>query len=271
MDRTRAPDDTAAAAQAATVDDVALVDLEASAQRLRSFPELVAALEGSTSAQRTRLADDVNRVLRAMRAPGHEAEEAEVVMQALSSKALHDLEDSRGRSCRREAVETMMASGFPHALLLDPEDVAFARERHEEPPDQELSAWERSMQHHRRLAAGLMAGGQVASVVAVGSTGGLGGFGDVAMVGVALAGLACAGALWATRPRDLNTGTWGMLAIVTGIAGFAVAATLSAWSAALAPLGVLAGLFVALGPLYEERADEPSPGDWDFMPRGEDD
>jgi hypothetical protein len=264
MEQTRPRAETDATEAAA---DLAPVDLEASAQRLRSFPELLAALAGAPPSERVHLADDVNQVLRAMRAPGHEAEEAELVMGALSSKVLHDLEDSRGHSCRREAVETMLACGFPHALLLEPDDVAFARERGDETGEVQLSPWELAMQRHRRVGAAVMTVGQLAALLAIVANGGLGRFGDPAMLGLAVAGLACAAVLWRTRPRDLNTGTWGMLSILIGVAGIAVATAVGSWSAAIAPLGVMVGLFAALGPLYEELADEPHPGEWDFTPR----
>lgn len=249
---------------------IAPIDLDASARRLSSFPELVQALDGASEAERVRLAGDLNRVLIAMRAPGHEDEEAELVMRALTAKALHDLEDREGRSCRKEAVETMLSSGFPHALLLDPEDLAFAREfrreRQAAAADDERSAWEDAMGRPRRLGAGLMIGGQVMSLAGIGASGGLGGLGDVVMVALGLAGLVCGATLWGTRPRDLNTGTWGAFAVVTAITGLVAAIALHSWSVALAPASLAAGLFVALGPLYEERADPPRPGEWDYMP-----
>lgn len=86
---------------------------------------LLAQLEAGVLAEKVRAADQINALLIAMRARGNEAAEAKAVLEALERGAFGDAMDSRGRLCRAEAVETLMACGFPHALQVRPEDLAF--------------------------------------------------------------------------------------------------------------------------------------------------
>ena len=74
-------------------------------------------------------AGKLNDLLIAMRAPGDEAAEAEAILAALDVSSLDGLVDGYGRNCRKEAVETLLACGFPHALQVSPEDLAHARRR----------------------------------------------------------------------------------------------------------------------------------------------
>lgn len=74
-------------------------------------------------------AGKLNDLLIAMRAPGDEAAEAEAILAALDVSSLDGLVDGHGRNCRKEAVETLLACGFPHALHVSPEDLAHARRR----------------------------------------------------------------------------------------------------------------------------------------------
>ena len=55
-----------------------------------------------------------------MRAPGNEDQEAIAVLKQLDLKTLNGLVDEKGRSCHTEAVETLLACGFPYALRVDP-------------------------------------------------------------------------------------------------------------------------------------------------------
>jgi hypothetical protein len=75
--------------------------------------------------KRKQLADQINEILVAMRAPGNEAMEARTILTQLDLKTLDDLEDSKGRLCHTEAMETLLACGFPHALGVKPEDLSF--------------------------------------------------------------------------------------------------------------------------------------------------
>jgi hypothetical protein len=64
----------------------------------------------------------------AMRAPGDEADEARVVVAQLDAKSLEGLRDEAGRDARAEAVETLLSLGFPYALNVSPEDLAYFRD-----------------------------------------------------------------------------------------------------------------------------------------------
>ena len=256
----------------AEVQDLAPVDLDASAQRLDTFPALLRALNAVPDTARPDIATRLNDVLIAMRAPGHETEEAELVMAALTAKALHDAIDTRGRSCRKEAVQTMMACGFPHALMLDPEDMTFARAFRESSPrkpegetaapgEHELEPWEAGMRGNRRLGAAVMGGMQVLSVFL--SAGHL----PSMVVGavVWLMGIVAALALAFARPRDFNIATFGAFAVMLTVFGTMMAMALQSWTFGLAPIGVGLGLYVAIAALSEPRADHPRPGDWDYQ------
>ncbi len=253
------------------VQDLAPIDLDASAQRLDTFPELLRALNAVPDSARPDIATRLNDVLIAMRAPGHESEEAELVMEALSSQELHDVIDTRGRSCRKEAVQTMMACGFPHALMLDPDDMAFSRSfvtvRPTEPdvvndePDA-LEPWESGMRGNRRLGASVMSTLQIVS--AIWSVTAMTGPSAIAAVGLSLLGLLAAATLAFTRPRDFNIGTFGAFATILALVGFVVALAAQSWEVAIAPIGVAVGLYVSIAGLYDELADPPARGDWDY-------
>jgi hypothetical protein len=257
------------------VQDLAPVDLDASVQRLETFPELLRALNAVPDSARPDIATRLNDVLIAMRAPGHETEEAELVMEALSSKELHDAVDTRGRSCRKEAVQTMMACGFPHALMLDPDDMAFARryvEAHypasaanwSEPAldDDALEPWESGMRGNRRLGAAVMSTLQICS--GIWSVTAMTGPSAIAAVGLALLGLFAAATLAFSRPRDFNIGTFGAFATMLALVGFVVALAAQSWVIAIAPIGVATGLYVSIAALYDELSDPPARGDWDY-------
>ena len=259
----------------AEMQDLAPVDLDASAQRLDTFPELLRALNAVPDSARPDIATRLNDVLIAMRAPGHETEEAELVMEALSSQELHDAIDTRGRSCRKEAVQTMMACGFPHALMLDPDDMAFARSFVEvrkvssaanssEPAldDDALEPWESGMRGNRRLGATVMGAAQVVSAVL--ATGELKRAFSVVAPLVWLMGAAAAAALAFVRPRDFNIATFGAVALMLSALGLFVAMAAQSWLVAIGPIGVGLGLYVAIASLAEVRADPPRPGDWDY-------
>lgn len=256
----------------AEVQDLAPVDLDASAQRLDSFPELLQALNAVPDSARPDIATRLNDVLIAMRAPGHETEEAELVMEALSSKELHDAIDTRGRSCRKEAVQTMMACGFPHALMLDPDDMAFMRAFVDKPvqsdadpvaEDDALAEWELAMLPQRRAGAAVMLAMQaislVSSIVTLPSLAT-----QVPVVVLSVVGMLSAAALGLTRPRSLNIATFGGFATLLGLGGVTAALVMQSWLVAIAPIGVALGLFVSIAGLYEELADPPDRDDWDY-------
>lgn len=99
-------------------------DTEVHLTRLRGLLRAVNAARGDA---RTTLAGEVNQVLAKIREPGNESAEARVLVAELDAHAFDDLIDARGVSSRKEAVETLISLGFPHALKVDPEDLAFAR------------------------------------------------------------------------------------------------------------------------------------------------
>lgn len=260
----RAPDASAAVAE------VAPLDLEASADRLDQFPQLIQALGAATPTVRQALAKEINDVLVAMRFPGHESEESELVMQALGSKVLHGLVDAQGRSCRKEAVETMMAAGFPHALLLEPDDIAFARQyrpatSHERRDESQLQPWELSARDARRTGAGIIVASQLITAVLLAVFGASVGV-WVAMALAFVSALFLAGRLALVRPRELNLATTGTLGFFTLGVPLLVAAFANLGVASVASWGLGIGLFVAITQQFAPRADPPRPGDWDFPP-----
>ena len=88
------------------------------------LPGLIAAANAETDDDRRRLAAyEINLLLEAMREPGNESDEAKAVLRELELKSLEGLLDTSGKSCRAEAVETLLACGFPHALQVAPEDL----------------------------------------------------------------------------------------------------------------------------------------------------
>lgn len=245
-------------------------ELDASHGRLSTFPELLSELERTPGLERTRLAARVNDVLIAMREPGHEAEEAELVMAALQSKILHPLIDADGRSCRKEAVETMLACGFPHALLLEPEDIRFARtfkpagpRLEEDDANPRWTGWELTAQTTRRLGAGVIGLSHAASLVIEFLYPPRTGWWFYLLVLVA--GLASAAALAFVRPRDLNIATFGALLVGIGLTGGLFALFTGAPQLLLAPVSLGVGLYVSIAHLGEARADPPRPGDWDYV------
>jgi hypothetical protein len=230
--------------------DVAPVDLDASAARVERLPELVQSVGATPALLRGELATRINDVLVAMRAPGHEAEESELLVELLTTKVLNELLDTQGRSCRKEAVETLMACGYPHALLLAPEDVEFARtwRLSNEPATAEaLAEWETALMGPRRRGAGIMMVGQaVGAVVALLSSLSLAKHvvaGSLSVTAFVLAAL-----IATRRPRDLNIGVVGAALTVTFVAQLVG----WGWTGSVGPL--LGALSLAIG-LYATIGD----------------
>lgn len=191
------------------------------------------------------LAHDLNDVIIAMREPGHEAAEVDLLMSALQSKVLHDLVDQLGRWCRREAIATIMESGFPHAMSLAPEDVEYLRRTPEvgRPPRVIPPMTEADLQvlRSRRVGAAIISAGQVASiaglVVVEEPTGSL----PILFLIAALLTL-LAMATKAIKHPALSVG-WSGLYVTFAIEGVA-AARLASWPPVLGCVSMLAG-FVA--------------------------
>jgi len=172
--------------------------LAASAKRLEQFEALLAELPQADEARRLELARGLNEVLVAMRAPGHEKEESLLVRSALEGKALTGLVDVLGHSCRKEAVETLLACGYPWALEVPPEDLEFARNFSGDAWTAGDS-WAKAMRDSRTAAAQVMSLGAVAHLIFL-----LGGDKLGAPAGMVSAALGVAGAavLWALRRTD---------------------------------------------------------------------
>lgn len=261
--RARRPDD------GESLTEIASVDLEASAHRLDVLPELVQAMGATAAVERPALASRINEVVIAMRAPGHETEESELLLELLSTKVLNDQVDTEGRSCRKEIVETLMACGFPHALQLDADDVRFLRSWRDQRPveaDDELAPWEVLMRADRFRGGLVMVAGQ-SLAAALGFRAVLNLPSMLAMAGVCglwLAGVIAGIVLAVLRPRELNIATYGAVVTMLSLVGGVVALIVGAGSFALAPAGLMLGLFVSIMRMFEDRADPPRPGDWNY-------
>lgn len=231
------------------------VDLDASAHRVEQLPELVQTLWSLGPDERPAHAERINELLIAMRAPGHEAEEGELMLELLTTKVLNEVVDSKGRSCRREIVETLMACGYPHALFLDPADAVFARTWRPPRPSQtevELEGWERALVSNRRLGAVVMMVAQVAAAVLV--------IRPAPPVGTAIFSFATwvAAGLLATwigsvRPRHLNIGVAGAAVTLVLLAQAFAALVLKVPALLVSAAGLGLGLFVSLRGLQPER------------------
>lgn len=97
------------------------------------LPALIGEARATTmSSEALGVAGEINALLIAMRAPGNESAEAKAVLAALDVGTLEGLVDAQGRSCRAEAVETLLACGFPHALNVKPEELAHRDEHRDQ-------------------------------------------------------------------------------------------------------------------------------------------
>lgn len=86
----------------------------------------------STEADRSLLAGKLNHQLDTLAAGGGSREVADLLQQLLESGQLAGLEDMGGRSCRAAATEALTRLGFPFALEVRPEDLAWLRGQDEE-------------------------------------------------------------------------------------------------------------------------------------------
>jgi hypothetical protein len=95
---------------------------------LDRFKVLLAGVLDRAPEDRAKVAGEIIDLLIAMRDPGHDAAEAAVILKQLDLKSFSGVIDAEGRNARKEAVETLMHMGFPHALKISPEDFEWARE-----------------------------------------------------------------------------------------------------------------------------------------------
>lgn len=238
--------------------DVAPIDLESSAQRLTRFQEVVRSMRALPVAARSDVAFELNELLIAMRAPGHESEESELILELLASKTLEGVVDPIGRSCRNEAVETMLSSGFPHALALDPEDAAFARTWNSGKATQPLAAWEQVLLRNRRMGAAVIGAGQVLAFLVALQTA-LFTQSPLLVVGPLLLTLVAAVVLGLARPRSANVGLLGgALAMLWLVHGFLAMGTSSS-AFGVACSSMLVGMIVALDGVDRAAPDPDAP------------
>jgi len=95
-------------------------------------PERVLALVqdarvAASDPERAQVAGELNQQLDALAAGGGSREVADLLQQLLESGRLAGLADAEGRSCRAAATEALTRLGFPYALEVRPEDLAFLR------------------------------------------------------------------------------------------------------------------------------------------------
>ena len=230
------------------------------------LPHLLGGASLATGSDREAVALQINRVLLAMRGPGHEEAESRVLVAALDEHRFDGLVDAGGRSCRKEAVDTLLACGFPHALKVSPEDLDFAR-RYKRPdrldPSAPSTEWEQSLRVARLTGLGVTVAAQLTFLVgAVLFSSTDGAAFPIALVSGLLAAMVAL--LFATRKPDVDTqagyGTvLAMLALVQLACGFELGAP-----ALIGGGGVVGGLLASFASQYKQRADPPKPGDWDY-------
>jgi hypothetical protein len=91
--------------------------------------ELERALAASLGAQDAASAQRVNELLSALPRCDDKQAAAQFLSEKLDENAFGSLQDPKGRSCRSEAVAALLALGYPHALLVSPEDLEHFRSR----------------------------------------------------------------------------------------------------------------------------------------------
>ena len=208
---------------------------DAAAKPHQRLPRLVAiATSEPDPGARQRLVHELIEALVAMRAPGDEAAEARALLAHLESRQLRGLKDDAGRDAHREAVETLLSLGFPHALHVSPEDLAQYRAAGE------LGAEVLSRTRYRNRAsalAGLSQAGALYLAYLFGAP-------EAARFVAAAAALAGVGALlfWERKPK--KSAKLPLALIGLSAAGLAAGA-LTVPALGVAALGTFAALVVA--------------------------
>lgn len=226
----------------------------ASGPDLKRFRALVLEAQEGSGDDRARAAAALNDALIRMRAPGNDEAEATEILLQLSLDTLTTLTDEKGRNCRKEAVETLMHMGFPHALKVSPEDFEFARRYVAYPtaPEAGPTPWQKTMRNTRLACAALVVGGNAAGAIGVlGASGipaGLTGFALVAAL------FNIGAALWlVSRRLHPEEQTLPLTALVCGTALDVVAAALSgSVLPGIGFLGSAAGIAAATSWQYNE-------------------
>jgi hypothetical protein len=232
---------------------------------LRRLPHLLEGARVSEGEDKRALATEINQALFAMRAAGQEEAEAKVLVAALDAHRFDGLVDSQGRSCRKEAVDTLLASGFPHALSVNHEDLVFAREWVPSVDDGPKSARRATAKKAGVAGALLTLVGQLVGALMILVGGRVGAGGGASMVLGAVSTLIAA-QLARGAGRD-DQAWWGSALGIAALLQLVVALEVGA-PALIGAVAGLVGLAICFGSQYERRADPPKPGDWDYQPDG---
>lgn len=228
---------------------------------VQRLPHLISGARESTGSDRRALALKINKLLIAMRSPGHAAAESQVLITALDTHALDGLIDAEHRSCRKEAVETLLACGFPHALSIAHEDLVFARAYEPgEDDDGTGEGWKRSLQRARRAGAAVVVGGELLFVMILAVTNPRMLLSPVTGSVIALlSGLTAAvlAVLFALQPPKVESQVPWTFALAACALAQLVSATAVGPPALLGGVGVVFGLLVSLSSQAEASTDPP--------------
>jgi hypothetical protein len=200
---------------------------------LERFKVLLASTRNAGPEELRAVAGTINDLLVAMRSPENDHAEGAAILKQLELRSFDDLVDGRGRNCRKEAVETLMVMGFPHALAISPDDFAFARRYARAPEDAvededhpDHDGWRGHMSLSRQLCAGLVVTGNAVQAVSFFTAPRLGP-GTVAL-GLAASVFSVGAALFlATRKLNPDTQAVPLTALALGT-GFNLFASLAA-------------------------------------------
>ena len=110
---------------------------------------LLAEIQAASGTERRELSQRLGEHLEALGTGEGSREKADVLLRLLESGRLEGLAASKERTCRAVAVESLTRMGYPYALEVRPEDLAYLRGQTRSEPDWGLYA--------HRGAAGVLA------------------------------------------------------------------------------------------------------------------
>lgn len=229
-------------------------------KRLQAFAD--SARRAVSAEERRQTVHGLVELLVRLREPGNERHEAQAILELLDGQHLHDLEDARGRSARREAVETLTSLGYPWAMQVPLDDLRFAsdwarthRAPREEPADAARGEWERRLTTWRWVAAAVTAAFQFLAVFLVSADGRA----RAAMPETALvAGFSTVMAFgWAVRRPSVEHQVPYAASLVLAVAASVVLALFVPGGAFLSLLGNFGALVAAFGWQYEPAGSDP--------------
>jgi hypothetical protein len=223
---------------------------------VRRLPHRIDGAKASGAADKRALAFEINNILVAMRAPGHEEAEARVVLNALDGHHLDGMVDKDGRACRKEAVETLLECGFPHALEVSHEDLTFAR-AWVPPRDSLETPWAEQLARTRRNGAAVVLGGEVLFVVMLAIMGAQNGM-VIALAAVAGLAASVAAILFAnSEPKLEGQSKWGTALVLSAIVQLLTAFSIGP-AALVGGVGIIFGLVIAFAGQAQPLEDPPT-------------